>query len=158
MEKIMNRKTILSILMAICVVVFAACTTATPTTVASSDSNPVVTVPTAASVSETSTLSPTAEISSNDSSSTNLACGNGSTSASTTLEVTEGPYFTANSPERASLLEDGMPGTKLVVTGYVYDTHCQPVANALLDFWQADANGVYDNSGYTLRGHQFTDA
>jgi protocatechuate 3,4-dioxygenase beta subunit len=28
----------------------------------------------------------------------------------------------------------------------------------MLDFWQADANGVYDNSGYTLRGHQFTDA
>jgi protocatechuate 3,4-dioxygenase beta subunit len=72
--------------------------------------------------------------------------------------VTEGPYFTANSPERASLLEDGMAGTKLVVTGYVYDTNCQPVANALLDFWQADANGVYDNSGYSLRGHQFTDA
>jgi protocatechuate 3,4-dioxygenase beta subunit len=33
----------------------------------------------------------------------------------------------------------------------------QPVANALLDFWQADANGQYDNSGYTLHGHQYTD-
>jgi hypothetical protein len=28
---------------------------------------------------------------------------------------------------------------------------------ALLDFWQADANGDYDNEGYRLRGHQFSD-
>ena len=75
-----------------------------------------------------------------------------------TPELTEGPYFTANSPERADLFEEGMAGTKIVITGYVYTTDCQPVANALLDFWQADGNGVYDNSGYTLRGHQFTDA
>ena len=26
-----------------------------------------------------------------------------------------------------------------------------------MDFWQADANGVYDNSSYRLRGHQYTD-
>jgi protocatechuate 3,4-dioxygenase beta subunit len=51
-----------------------------------------------------------------------------------------------------------MAGTKLVVTGYVYDTNCKPVANAWLDFWQADSNGNYDNNGYTLRGHQYTDA
>jgi protocatechuate 3,4-dioxygenase beta subunit len=51
-----------------------------------------------------------------------------------------------------------MTGTKIVITGYVYTADCKPVANALLDFWQADANGAYDNSGYTLRGHQFTDA
>jgi protocatechuate 3,4-dioxygenase beta subunit len=51
-----------------------------------------------------------------------------------------------------------MKGTKLVLTGYVLTTDCKPIARALLDFWQADANGVYDNNGYTLRGHQFTDA
>ncbi len=74
-----------------------------------------------------------------------------------TLEQTEGPYFTPNSPERASLLEPGVEGTKLVVTGYVYSTDCQPIEGALLDFWQADNDGEYDNAGYTLRGHQFTD-
>jgi protocatechuate 3,4-dioxygenase beta subunit len=26
-----------------------------------------------------------------------------------------------------------------------------------IDFWQADADGIYDNDGYRLRGHQFTD-
>jgi protocatechuate 3,4-dioxygenase beta subunit len=32
------------------------------------------------------------------------------------------------------------------------------VAGALVDFWQADDDGQYDNAGYRLRGHQFTDA
>jgi protocatechuate 3,4-dioxygenase beta subunit len=27
----------------------------------------------------------------------------------------------------------------------------------LLDFWHADDKGVYDNEGFKLRGHQFTD-
>jgi len=74
------------------------------------------------------------------------------------VEVTEGPYYKTGSPEQVNLYRDGMAGTKLVVSGYVYDTNCQPVANAWLDFWQADGNGVYDNNGYTLRGHQYTDA
>ena len=28
----------------------------------------------------------------------------------------------------------------------------------MLDFWQADDKGRYDNSGFRLRGHQFSDA
>ncbi|WP_026404498.1 dioxygenase [Actinomadura rifamycini] len=70
----------------------------------------------------------------------------------------EGPYFKPGSPERASLVRPGMPGTPLTVTGYVYSLSCRPVARALLDFWQADHYGRYDNYGYTLRGHQYTDA
>lgn len=69
-----------------------------------------------------------------------------------------GPYYTPNTPERASLLEPGTEGERLVITGYVLDAACEPIPGAWLDFWQADANGKYDNSGYTLRGHQFTDA
>jgi protocatechuate 3,4-dioxygenase beta subunit len=71
---------------------------------------------------------------------------------------TEGPYYTPNTPERASLLEAGMAGTKLVLTGSVLTTGCAPVARALVDFWQADDAGRYDNTGFRLRGHQFTDA
>ncbi|WP_261303306.1 hypothetical protein [Paenibacillus andongensis] len=74
-----------------------------------------------------------------------------------TPAVTEGPYFTPNSPERSSLLEQGMKGTKLTIVGYVVSTACKPVAHALLDFWQADDAGQYDNKGFTLRGHQYTD-
>jgi protocatechuate 3,4-dioxygenase beta subunit len=31
------------------------------------------------------------------------------------------------------------------------------VSRAALDFWHADTSGEYDNSGFRLRGHQFTD-
>ena len=71
--------------------------------------------------------------------------------------MTEGPYFKPNSPERTSLIEPSVTGSRLVLTGYVLGTDCKPIAHALLDFWQADGKGQYDNSGYTLRGHQFTD-
>jgi protocatechuate 3,4-dioxygenase beta subunit len=70
---------------------------------------------------------------------------------------TEGPYYTPNTPERTSFLEEGITGTKLLVTGYVLSTDCQPVAQALIDFWHANDAGEYDNVGYQLRGHQFTD-
>ncbi len=75
-----------------------------------------------------------------------------------TPQQTEGPYYTPGSPERSILYEEGMAGEKLIVAGFVLDQNCQPIPGAWLDFWQADANGVYDNSGYTLRGHQVTDA
>ncbi len=71
---------------------------------------------------------------------------------------TEGPFFTPNSPQRTSLLETGMAGTRLALAGVVVGTSCRPLARALLDFWQADSGGEYDNQGYRLRGHQFTDA
>jgi protocatechuate 3,4-dioxygenase beta subunit len=70
---------------------------------------------------------------------------------------TEGPYFTPNSPERASLIEAGITGTRLIVTGRVLSTACAPIRGALLDVWQADDAGRYDNAGYRLRGHQFSD-
>lgn len=75
-----------------------------------------------------------------------------------TVSETEGPYFKTGSPETTSLVTDGMQGTILTITGQVLSPDGTPVANALLDFWQADSSGQYDNSGYTLRGHQYTDA
>jgi protocatechuate 3,4-dioxygenase beta subunit len=83
------------------------------------------------------------------------ACGDAD---DVTQAQTEGPYFTRNSPERTSLLENGAGGTKLVLTGVVLDRSCRPIARALVDFWQADDKGEYDNKGYKYRGHQFTDA
>ena len=74
-----------------------------------------------------------------------------------TPSQTAGPYYKRSSPQRTSLLEQGISGTKIVLTGTVLSTDCQPIAQALLDFWQADAQGGYDNTGYRLRGHQFTD-
>jgi protocatechuate 3,4-dioxygenase beta subunit len=74
-----------------------------------------------------------------------------------TPRQTEGPYYKPRSPERTSLLEPGITGTHILLTGYVLSRRCQPMARALLDFWQADAQGQYDNQGYRCRGHQFTD-
>ncbi|MEV0619007.1 carbohydrate-binding protein [Nonomuraea sp. NPDC050404] len=68
---------------------------------------------------------------------------------------TEGPYFKPNSPQRAVLPGTG---TALTVSGYVFGLACQPLANVLLDFWQADRNGAYDNITYNFRGHQYTNA
>jgi len=141
----MKRIIYIYIVVTACLIAMAACTSAAPTTIPSSNPGNVMTAPTASASSDISGTS-------------TLACSKGGQSATLTPELTEGPYFTANSPERASLLEDGMAGTKLIISGYVYTTDCKPVANALLDFWQANANGEYDNSGYTLRGHQFTDS
>jgi protocatechuate 3,4-dioxygenase beta subunit len=75
-----------------------------------------------------------------------------------TVAETEGPYFKTNSPERTSLVDASVQGTVLTITGQVLAQDGTPVANALLDFWQANASGAYDNSGYDMRGHQYTDA
>jgi protocatechuate 3,4-dioxygenase beta subunit len=75
-----------------------------------------------------------------------------------TPALSEGPYFTPNSPRRRSIVPAGAGGTRLTLTGRVLRTDGRPVANALVDFWQADARGAYDNRAYRFRGHQFTDA
>jgi protocatechuate 3,4-dioxygenase beta subunit len=77
--------------------------------------------------------------------------------ATLTPAQTEGPYYTPNTPERSSLLEAGIPGVRLLLTGYVLSPDCEPIPGARLDFWQADGEGVYDNVGYQLRGHQYSD-
>jgi protocatechuate 3,4-dioxygenase beta subunit len=74
-----------------------------------------------------------------------------------TIAQTEGPFYTPDTPERMSFLEDG-PGTRMVLTGQVLTTGCMPIAGAVVDFWHADDGGNYDNQGYMFRGHQFTDA
>jgi protocatechuate 3,4-dioxygenase beta subunit len=74
-----------------------------------------------------------------------------------TLSQTAGPFFKPRSPQRVSLLDPDMRGTRIVVTGTVLSTRCRPVSGALLDFWQADDQGRYDNAGFRLRGHQFAD-
>lgn len=67
----------------------------------------------------------------------------------------EGPFFTANSPERNDI-RAGLPGPRLELTGTVFDSNCRPIPGALVDFWQADADGGYDTVGDIFRGHQLT--
>ena len=83
------------------------------------------------------------------------ACGD---DGATTPAQTEGPYFTPGSPERSSLREAGMAGTPMTLSGIVVARSCQPIPAVLVELWHADDAGRYDNDGYRLRGHQFTDA
>jgi protocatechuate 3,4-dioxygenase beta subunit len=74
-----------------------------------------------------------------------------------TPEQTEGPFFKAGSPERERV-DQGATGQALVLEGRVFSARCLPIARARMEFWQADGRGSYDNAGYRLRGHEFTDA
>lgn len=93
---------------------------------------------------QTSNSSPSAQVTTNE-------C-----SGVPTPSQTEGPYYKVGSPERVNISQ-GVTGEPLAITGFVFDKNCKPVSNAWLDFWQADANGEYDNNGYTLRGHVLAD-
>ena len=75
-----------------------------------------------------------------------------------TVAQTEGPFFKPRSPERADLIEPGIKGRPIILSGQVLDRACRPLARALVDLWHADDNGDYDNTGFRLRGHVFTDA
>ncbi len=82
------------------------------------------------------------------------ACG---PNQATTLRQTEGPFFKPRSPRRSDLIEPGITGQPIEITGHVLTRDCKPVPQALIDVWQADASGAYDNAGFRLRGHLFTD-
>ena len=70
----------------------------------------------------------------------------------------EGPFYTPNTPLRTDLRERATVGTPLVIEGRVLSTDCRPITGAVLDIWSCDGAGVYDNDGFNLRGHQFTDS
>jgi protocatechuate 3,4-dioxygenase beta subunit len=93
-----------------------------------------------------------------------------------TPEVTEGPYWIANHLTRRNITE-GKPGLRLAlhITAINAST-CNPIHNADVEIWHADAGGVYsgyggnvppsggggnatpNNSKRFLRGHQKSDA
>jgi protocatechuate 3,4-dioxygenase beta subunit len=75
-----------------------------------------------------------------------------------TLRQTEGPFYKPRTPLRSVLREPGMKGTPLDLVGFVLSRNCQPIGRVLVDLWHADDAGAYDNAGFRLRGHQFTDA
>ena len=80
------------------------------------------------------------------------------TTGQITATDVEGPFYTPNTPERRDIRDAGVSSGVLVLSGRVVDPQCRPIAGAVLDFWQTDHNGVYDNQGYRYRGHQYTDA
>lgn len=75
-----------------------------------------------------------------------------------TLQQSEGPFFTPNSPNKRNLAADSPGGIPFLVGGLVVDTSCTPIPNALIEIWQTDENGEYDAVGYRMRGHQTSNA
>jgi len=75
-----------------------------------------------------------------------------------TSRSVQGPFYKAQTPRRRQLRVSGVRGQPLRLAGRVLDTNCRPLPGAVLDFWQADGDGKYDNQGMRLRGHQFADA
>ncbi len=79
----------------------------------------------------------------------------------------EGPYYRPGAPFRADLVDPGIVGLPLLLSGAVVSLDCKtPLAGAVIDVWQADASGHYDNDGsmklpegaLRLRGKVRTDA
>ena len=71
----------------------------------------------------------------------------GAHAATPATEATvQGPYYWEGAPDR-DLGEDiavGVPGEPAFYVGRVTDTEGRPIANALLDVWSGDGEGVYD--------------
>lgn len=63
----------------------------------------------------------------------------------TTPSQTVGPFFSIGFSclERGDLTEGATGGTRITIRGRVLDGDGQPVPDAVLEIWQADANGRY---------------
>lgn len=90
-----------------------------------------------------------------------------------TRQTTEGPYFVTGTRQltNGNLNYDNLPGTPLVISGYVYGgtDNSTPLSGAKVEIWQADDSGSYHPnangpaSNYSeeelsLRGHVVTDS
>lgn len=91
----------------------------------------------------TAVSAPAASTSTVDTSGTAVTC-EGYVSASPA--VTEGPYYKAGDFVRSDITQ-GQAGLPMTLTLTVVDTNCQPVPNARVDIWHANAQGQY--SGVT---------
>jgi protocatechuate 3,4-dioxygenase beta subunit len=67
----------------------------------------------------------------------------------------QGPFYTENPPLILDnlLASEDEPGTRLSITGRVFDLGCEAfLPETLIDIWHADDSGAYDNTGFNLRG------
>lgn len=57
-----------------------------------------------------------------------------------------GPFYVENSPlyDNGDDISNGAPGEPCFVAGHVRSMNGEPIANALLEVWQADDEGLYD--------------
>lgn len=75
-----------------------------------------------------------------------------------TPQVPRNASYRDGAPARTSLVEPGMTGTRLTLSGTVTGLTCGRIKGAKIEIWHADARGAFDTAGYRLRGHQLTNA
>lgn len=69
-----------------------------------------------------------------------------------TAKNIEGPFFRASAPFRANIVPVGTPASQVFrLRGRVLDAGCKPLADAIVEFWQADKSGAYDHRGFAMR-------
>src|SRR5262245_65897141 len=73
-------------------------------------------------------------------------------SGAPTIRETEGPFFKPSSPQRADLVDPASKARLVELNGQVLTRACQPVAQALVDLWHADARAEYENAGFPYLG------
>jgi protocatechuate 3,4-dioxygenase beta subunit len=71
----------------------------------------------------------------------------------------EGPFYRANVPIRSDLNLYGDEGETLILSGIVTNARCQAIPNAIVEIWQANPTGDYDNNSaeQRYRGQVATD-
>jgi protocatechuate 3,4-dioxygenase beta subunit len=80
-------------------------------------------------------------------------------SCEATTEDILGPFFSEGAPQTNTIVPIDYEGEKLFLNGRLSNTSCEDgLANVVLDFWQADENGAYDNDGFKFRGKVLTDS
>lgn len=62
-----------------------------------------------------------------------------------TPDQVQGPYFLENAPLRKEMFPEGTPGKQIRLSGQVLNTSGKLIKDAIVDFWVADPDGVYDN-------------
>ncbi len=76
----------------------------------------------------------------------------GHTSQCQTSADAMGPFYRAGAPLRADMRLAGDLGAPLNVQGIVYSDDCiTPLSGALVEVWQADGTGAYDNGSADFR-------
>jgi len=66
-----------------------------------------------------------------------------------------GPFYSENPPviNDGQLAKSTEAGQRLIISGRVMNMECtEVIADALIDVWQANHDGAYDNTGFNLRG------
>ena len=75
-----------------------------------------------------------------------------------TAEMTLGPFFPREFAEGANDLAKGAAGEVIEITGRVVELDGRPLDNLVLEIWQADPSGRFDNPGFLGWGRAATDA